>query len=161
MNTSALRPQTQTALMRQLGKSSSHKKNLLQKGFTLVELMIVIVIVGILSAIALPNFLSQSSKAKLTEAQQRASAGLKQAGIYFVENGTFAPGSTSITCADVGISPAASNNGWDYTCTGTATTMTISATGTAGGPNAGLGTGSWVLTGATGVITKGTADTTP
>ena len=48
--------------------------------------LIVIVIVGILSAIALPNFLSQSSKAKLTEAQQRASAGLKQAGIYFVEN---------------------------------------------------------------------------
>jgi prepilin-type N-terminal cleavage/methylation domain-containing protein len=110
MTTSALRPQTQTALMRQLGKSSGRKKNLLQQGFTLVELMIVIVIVGILSAIALPNFLSQSSKAKLTEAQQRASAGLKQAGIYFVENGTFAPSSTSITCADVGISPAASNN---------------------------------------------------
>ncbi len=161
MATSTLRPQMQTALMRQLGKSSSRKKNLLQKGFTLVELMIVIVIVGILSAIALPNFLSQSSKAKLTEAQQRASAGLKQAGIYFVENGTFAPSSTSITCADVGISPATSNNGWDYTCTGTATTMTISATGTAGGANAGLGTGNWVLTGATGVITKGTPDTTP
>ena len=44
-------------------------RNLLEKGFTLVELMIVIVIVGILSAVALPNFLSQTSKAKATEAK--------------------------------------------------------------------------------------------
>merc|ERR1712137_1344428 len=38
-------------------------KNLLQKGFTLVELMIVIVIVGVLSAVALPNFLGTRDKA--------------------------------------------------------------------------------------------------
>ena len=42
-------------------------RNMLEKGFTLVELMIVIVIVGILSAVALPNFLNQTSKAKSTE----------------------------------------------------------------------------------------------
>ena len=35
-------------------------RNLLEKGFTLVELMIVIVIVGILSSVALPSFLSQT-----------------------------------------------------------------------------------------------------
>lgn len=38
--------------------------NALQKGFTLVELMIVIVIVGILSAVALPNFLGTRNKAE-------------------------------------------------------------------------------------------------
>ena len=38
-------------------------RNLLEKGFTLVELMIVIVIVGILSAVALPNFLGTRNKA--------------------------------------------------------------------------------------------------
>ena len=38
-------------------------RNALEKGFTLVELMIVIVIVGILSAVALPNFLGTREKA--------------------------------------------------------------------------------------------------
>lgn len=39
-------------------------KNLLEKGFTLVELMIVIVVVGVLSAVALPNFLGVKDKAE-------------------------------------------------------------------------------------------------
>ena len=37
-----------------------------QKGFTLVELMIVVVVVGVLSAVALPNFLGVKSKATLS-----------------------------------------------------------------------------------------------
>ena len=42
-------------------------RNLLEKGFTLVELMIVIVIVGVLSAVALPNFLGTKDKAEVGE----------------------------------------------------------------------------------------------
>ena len=52
-------------------------RNALEKGFTLVELMIVIVIVGILSAVALPNFLNQTTKAKLTEADTLSSSYIK------------------------------------------------------------------------------------
>ena len=48
------------------------------EGFTLVELMVVIVIVGIFSAVALPNFLSQTSKAKATECNTKAGAILSQ-----------------------------------------------------------------------------------
>merc|ERR1712157_667895 len=40
-------------------------RNALEKGFTLVELMIVIVIVGVLSAVALPNFLGTRDRAEV------------------------------------------------------------------------------------------------
>jgi type IV pilus assembly protein PilA len=45
-----------------------------EKGFTLVELLVVIIIIGILTAIALPNFLNQNAKAKQGEAKQNVSA---------------------------------------------------------------------------------------
>ena len=65
-------------------------RNAIEKGFTLVELMIVIVIVGILSAVALPNFLSQTSKAKATECTTRLGAILSQAGAEGLGAGTLA-----------------------------------------------------------------------
>ena len=54
-------------------------RNLLEKGFTLVELMIVIVIVGVLSSVALPSFLNQRAKAEATEAVQKISVLLRDA----------------------------------------------------------------------------------
>ena len=55
--------------------------------FTLVELLVVVAIVGILSAIALPNFLAQTDKAKATEAKTHIASTLKQAHAKFLEDG--------------------------------------------------------------------------
>lgn len=41
-----------------------------QKGFTLVELMIVVVIIGILAALAIPRFMRATTKSKQSEAKQ-------------------------------------------------------------------------------------------
>ena len=45
------------------------KKNS-QKGFTLIELMIVVVIIGILAALAIPRFMRATTKSKQSEAKQ-------------------------------------------------------------------------------------------
>ena len=47
-------------------------------GFSLIELISVVVIIGVLSSIALPNFLNQTSKARGTECTAKATAILKQ-----------------------------------------------------------------------------------
>ncbi len=46
-----------------------HKK----KGFTLIELLIVIIIIGILAAIAIPMFLNQRDKAKVSSLKEASS----------------------------------------------------------------------------------------
>jgi len=56
-----------------------------RRGFTLVELMIVVAIIGILAAIAIPNFLSFRMKAKTSEAKSNLGAIRGTEIAYFAE----------------------------------------------------------------------------
>lgn len=83
-----------------------------RKGFTLIELLVVVVIIGILAAIALPNFMGAQDKAKNASTVSNANAirlGLEQ---YATDNGGFYPNTASFMVTTTGrqFFPGSGNN---------------------------------------------------
>jgi type IV pilus assembly protein PilA len=69
-----------------------------KNGFTLIEILVVVIIAGVLAAVSLPNFMSQIGKARQTEAKMYLSSlGMAQQA-YFFEHQTF---SNSIEALEV------------------------------------------------------------
>ena len=109
-------------------------KRQMQKGFTLIELMIVVAIIGILAAIALPAYQDYTIRAKVAEPIGLASGGKTGLYEYYASNGTFPADNTvkvagdlesSIELADGVVSDAAYSIGTNVA--GTITTSVTSA----------------------------------
>ena len=64
----------------------------LRKGFTLIELMIVVVILGILSAIAIPKFHDVSESAKLASCRSNLRTIASALQLYRAEHNSYPPG---------------------------------------------------------------------
>jgi len=70
----------------------------IQKGFTLIELMIVVAIIGILAAIAIPAYQNYTIRAQVTEGLTLAGGWKVAVGEFYAQRGTF-PTTAQMTAA--------------------------------------------------------------
>jgi prepilin-type N-terminal cleavage/methylation domain-containing protein len=103
-----------------MSKAAKSKKKK-SKGFTLIELLVVVAIVGILAAIAIPQFAAYRARGfnARVEADARNAATAEEA--YFVDFNTY-----SSTCT--ALPGLVQSSGVVMTCTGAASTFTIRTT---------------------------------
>ena len=104
-----------------------------RKGFTLIELMIVVVIIGILAALAIPRFMKSTTKAKQSEAKQilkqiyTMQHTYRQANAAYGDNGLTSVPGAAFTFPEIGVD-IQSSAVYAYDIVAAAGTFTATAT---------------------------------
>ena len=91
-----------------------------KKGFTLIELLIVVVIIGILAAIAIPKFSATREKAYFAAMKSDMKNLASQQEIYYSDNYAYTNGAVALTfvsSSGVTVGIAASSSGWSASAT--------------------------------------------
>lgn len=116
-----------------------NRQNRTRKGFTLIELLIVVVIIGILAAIAIPKFAETKEKAYITAMKSDLKNMVSSAESFFSDNNTYAGYTAPVGSSGVTLSMTAQNGtGWSAQATHTSSTRTctiaVGSTAPAGSP---------------------------
>lgn len=96
------------------------------RAFTLLELLVVLIIVGILAGIAIPNYTKTSERAKNREAQTALSLIQAAERIYRLRNPTYY-GSLVLNDINNNLKLSLSSQAWTYSIVAVANTFTASA----------------------------------
>src|SRR4051794_17119813 len=95
------------------------------RGFTLIEVMIVVAIIAILAAIAIPAYGDYIRRSKIIDATQKLSTARVKMEQLFLDRRNYSTG-----CANTNIIPtSAPDDTFALTCAADATTYTLTATG--------------------------------
>ena len=90
------------------------------KGFTLIELLIVVVIIGILAAIAIPKFSATREKAYFAAMKSDLKNLASQQEIYYADHYAYSNSATNLSFTNsegVNVAIAATTSGWDASAT--------------------------------------------
>jgi type IV pilus assembly protein PilA len=72
-----------------------------QQGFTLIELMIVVAIIGILAAVAIPSYQDYTARAQVSEGVSLTSQYKLTLSDYYTDKGDYAPGGVPVAIASM------------------------------------------------------------